>query len=582
MKIIKIILLFIAFIASSCNILENKNYHSSDNWAGEPDSGFRKLKIVKAENYMVSSGHELSSQAGVEMIKKGGNAIDAVIATQLVLNVVEPHSSGIGGGAFLLYYDKKSNKTIFFNGRETAPKNVKDTMFLNKYGAPKEFSNAVKGGLSVGTPGVLKAMFEAHKKYGKLPWEELFNPAIKIANEGFVASNRLNKLTHEISYLKDFDETSKIYLDKDKKPFKEGDIITNKELAKTFKTLAKEGIKPFYEGKIAKDIANSVQNSVNSGYLSVQDLKNYQIKIGDLLCMNYRKIYKICTMPTPSSGLTMLQILGIVENFDLSKFKPNSLETVNLISEATRLAYADRNEFLGEKSLVDTDKLLDKNYLKKRASLIKIGKKIDNVTYGDFQKNYEQVINQNAFEAPSTTHMSVIDKDGNAVSMTSSIEYFFGSGISVNGFLLNNQLTDFSFIPQKDGKDVANKIAPLKQPRSSMSPSFVFDEKGNLILIVGSPGGPRIIQFVAKAIINHLDFKLDIQQAISMPTFIALNGVIELEKNQNITKLQKPLEKLGYKIKIIEIVSGIQAIAIKDNQLYGASDPRREGVALGF
>lgn len=581
MKIIKIILLSAVYFSSSCDFSGNTNY-SSDNWTGEPDSGFRNLKVVEAKNYMVSSGHELASKAGVAMIKSGGNAIDAVIATQLVLNVVEPHSSGIGGGAFILYYDKKSGKTIFFNGRETAPQNVKSTMFLQKDGTPKAFADAVRGGLSVGTPGVLKAMFDAHAKYGKLPWSDLFKPAIKVANEGFVTSDRFNKLTHEISYLKDFDETAKIYLNDDKKPFEKGDIITNKRLAKTFEILAKEGIKPFYEGKIAKDIANSVQTSPNPGYLSFQDLKNYQIKIGDLLCMNYRQSYKVCTMPAPSSGITMLQILGIVENFDLSKFKPNSIEAVNLISEATRLAYADRNQFLGDKSLVDTDKLLDKNYLKKRASLIKIGKRISDISAGDFKENYSQVINQNAFEAPSTTHMSVIDSEGNAVSMTSSIEYFFGSAVAVDGFLLNNQLTDFSFIPTKDGKDVANKIMPLKQPRSSMSPSFVFDKNDNLILIVGSPGGPRIIQFVAKAIINHLDFHLDIQKAISLPTFIALNDVIELEKNQNITKLQKPLEELGYKTKIIEIVSGIQAISIKNNKLYGASDPRREGSSIGL
>jgi len=576
----KKLLIIISLFLFSCE-QENKNFSLSDIWEGEPDSGFRKLKTIKAKDYMVSSGHKLASQAGVEMINKGGNAIDAAIAVQFALNVVEPHSSGIGGGSFLLFYDKKKGKTIFFNGRETAPKLAKEDMFLQKDGTPKDFLNAVKGGLSVGTPGTLKALFEAHQKYGALPWKDLFGPAIKIANEGFVVSERYVKLSDKIKHLREFSETSEIYLN-NKKLYQEGDIIKNKKLAQTFEILSDKGIKPFYEGKIAKDIVNIVQNSpVNPGYLSLEDLKNYNITIGDLICMKYRKIYKICTMPPPSSGITMLQTLGILENFDFSKLEPNSLETTKLIVDATRLAYLDRNEYLGDKSIVPIKKLLDKKYLKKRSLLIKNGIKNDYLKAGDFGQEYSGLINEDAFEKPSTTHISIIDKQGNAVSMTSSIEYFFGSGISVNGFLLNNQLTDFAFQPEKNGKKVANRIIPLKRPRSSMSPSFVFDQNGNLILIVGSPGGPRIPQFVAKTIINYLDFGYDLQKAISAPTFVVLNDVIELEKGQKIAKFKKPLEKLGYKTRIVEIVSGVQAIAIKNNKLYGASDPRREGEAIG-
>jgi len=501
----------------------------------------------------------------------------------LVLNVVEPHSSGIGGGALLLYYDKKSGKTIYFNGRETAPAAAKSDMFLDKNGKPREFSDVVQGGMSVGVPGALKLMKETHQKYGKLPWAQLFEPAIAIAEGGFVVSERFHNLSASISYLKKFDETAEIYLNKNGKAFAVGEKITNKKLAKTFKKIAKEGIDDFYRGKIANDIVAAVKNSkTNPGYLSVNDLKNYRLKKGELLCAKYRKKYKVCTMPLPSSGATMLQILGILENFDLAKLQPNSAEAAHLIIEATRLAYADRNEYLGASALISVEKLLDKNYLKSRAALIDLNRAMTRVEAGKFApENKNLVVNNNAVELPSTTHMSIVDAYGNAVSMTSSIEYFFGSALSVDGFLLNNQLTDFSFEPTKNGKKVANRLEPKKQPRSSMSPTFVFDETGKLLMAVGSPGGPRIIQFVVKAIVNHLDFGLDVQRAISLPTFVVLNSVVELEKNQNISNLKSALNKIGHETKVVEIVSGISAVALEKNKITGGVDPRREGVAVG-
>jgi gamma-glutamyltranspeptidase/glutathione hydrolase len=561
-----------------------KSYNLSDTWVGEPDSGFRQLKVVKAKKSMVVSGSEASSNAGKEILAKGGNAIDAAIAAQLVLNVVEPHSSGIGGGGFLLYYDKKSGETIYFNGRETAPENSRSDMFLDENGKPKKFADAVRGGKSVGTPGLLKALKEAHQRYGKLPWDQLFVPAIKAAHQGFVASQRFHALSKQVSYLKDFDETAEIYLKKDFSAHEVGDKITNPKMAQTLEIIAKEGIDSFYNGKIAADMVNKVQNSeINPGYLSLADLKNYQVKKGDLLCDTYRKKYKICTMPLPAGGSTLLQVLGILENFDLAKLKPNSIESVHLIVEATRLAYADRNEYIADNTNVDLGKLLDKKYLKSRAALIDPKKAISKVSAGKFVANdNNSVVNNAIVELPSTTHISVLDSEGSAVSLTSSIEYFFGSALSVDGFLLNNQLTDFSFEPIKDGKKVANRLEPKKQPRSSMSPTFVFDKKDRLILIVGSPGGPRIIQFVAKTIINHLDFGLDIQQAISLPSFVVLNDVVELEKNQNITELAPKLNQMGHQTKVIEIVSGIHAIALDKNKITGGADPRREGFAVGF
>lgn len=559
-----------------------KNFDLSDTWVGEPDSGLRDLSLIKAKKYMVSSGSELSSKAGAEILAIGGNAVDAAIATSLVLNVVEPHSSGIGGGGFMLYYDKQTGKTIYFNGRETAPKNAKSDIFLNSDGKPREFSDAVRGGLSVGTPGLLKMMFEAHKKYGKLPFKDLFQPAIKIANDGFIVSERFHNLSQQISYLKDFKESAEIYLKADGKPYEVGEKITNKKLAETLTEIANNGIDDFYNGKIASDIANAVaQSPINPGYLSLADLKNYKVKKGNLLCESYRRSYKICTMPLPSGGVTLLEIMGILENFDLSKMKPNSIKTVHLITEATRLAYADRAEYIADSANVPVRELLNKEYLKKRAALINPETAMPEVLPGKFALNDKNLIVDNkAVELPSTTHLSVIDENGNAVSMTNSIEYFFGSALSIDGFLLNNQLTDFSFEPVKNGKKVANSLAPNKQPRSSMAPTFVFDNKGKLLMIVGSPGGPRIIQFVAKTIINHLDFKLDIQNAISLPSFVVLNNVIELEKNRDIVNLKSKLEKMGHKTKEIEIVSGINAITINNDNIEGGSDPRREGVAI--
>lgn len=573
-----LVVIFIFFVATS--FAEAKNL--SDAWVGEPASNFRELKSVKAKKHVVVTADEAASKAGEEMLKKGGNAIDAAIAAQMVLNVVEPQASGIGGGGFLLYYDAKSKKTSYFNGRETAPDKAYPEMLL-KDGKPREFNDVVQGGLSVATPGALKILKETHEKYGKLKWAELFEPAIKLARDGFIVSPRLHTLMANISYLKNFDEAAKIYLKADKSPYKVGDMIKNQAFADTLKTIADQGIEPFYKGKIANDIVDAVQHSkINPGVLSAKDLKNYRSKKGDLICAQYREKYKICSMPLPSSGgVTVLQILGILENFDLAKLKPQSPEAVHLVMEATRLAYADRNEYLGDISGVPLQKMLDKNYLKSRAALIDRKKALQKVEAGKFSDAKNLTFNNAAVELPSTTHLSVVDDEGNAVSFTSSIEYFFGSALMVDGFLLNNQMTDFSFLPEINGKPVANRIEPNKQPRSSMTPTFVFDQNDNLLMVAGSPGGPRIIQYTLRTILDVLDWNLDVQKAISMPNYVVLNDVVELEKNTAITKLQRPLKKMGHQVLIKELTSGIHAITIENDGMKGGADPRRDGIATG-
>ncbi|NBO25013.1 MAG: gamma-glutamyltransferase family protein, partial [Chlamydiae bacterium] len=392
-----------------------------------------------------------------------------------------------------------------------------------------------------------------------------------------------------ISYIRDFKETAKIYLKPDGTPHDVGETITNPALADSLEIIANRGIDSFYKGKIAADIVKAVKNSpINPGILSRKDLDNYKSKTGNLVCATYRQ-YNVCSMPLPSSGgITLLQILGILENFNLSKMKIESAETVHLIAEATRLAYADRNQYIGDAVEVPLEKMLNKDYLKSRAKLINLKKAPAQFAAGTFAQNFfvnhknENILaSYQAVEPMSTTHLSIIDEDGNAVSFTSSIEYFFGSAISVDGFLLNNHMTDFSLIPEIDGKKIANAIEPGKQPRSSMSPTFIFDKNNKLIMVVGSPGGPRIIQHVLKTIITHLDFGLDVQSAISLPNYAILNDTLELEKNTSITKLEKALRKMGHEVKITDITSGIHAIAIDQGKISGGADPRRNGTAVG-
>ena len=571
-------LLFIFILLFSC-----KNYHySTDNWQGEGFTGNKKnSQLITTRKYIIATSEELASQAGAKILKNGGNAIDVAIASQMVLNVVEPQSSGIGGGLFLLYHHHKTNENIYFNGRETSPNKSFDKMFLNNQGKARPLHSAL-GGLSVGTPGTLSALYLAHQKYGKLPWKKLFSPAIKLAQNGYPLTNKTVANLQKYPHLKQFVDMA-IYYDDKKNPKPVGTIIKNPALAKTLTIIANQGIKPFYQGEIAKKIIHKVQNSaINPGLLELDDLANYKPKTGKLLCSTYRS-YKICTMPPSSSGITVLQTLGILENFDLKKYQPNSTPAIHLIAEATKLAYADRNQYIYDSTSVPTSQMLDKQYLKQRASLINLEKSQQKFTYGFFNKIPIQTIGD-TIDKPSTTHIVILDKHKNAVSMTSSIEYIFGSGIMAEGFFLNNQLTDFSMMPvDTTGNLVANRVLPNHRPRSSMSPVFVFDDKDRLIMATGSPNGPRIIQHVLKVLIAVLDWQLNIEQAISLPNFIALNSKLELEENTEIVNLSKQLQKLGHQTEITIIPSGLQAFYIdyNTNKIYGSADYRRNGVAVG-
>ncbi|AOT08210.1 gamma-glutamyltransferase [Pseudoalteromonas luteoviolacea] len=554
--------------------------------AREPEAatGFTLKKEKISEKYMVVAANPHASKAGQLMLQQGGSAIDAAIAAQLVLTLVEPQSSGIGGGAFILHYDRQNDYLTTFDGRETAPKKADHKLFLDKEGKPVRWIEAVVGGRSVGVPGIIHSMKQAHDKYGVLKWKQLFKPAIDLASKGFKVSPRLHMLLK-----KEFNpgltklSPAKDYFYPNGKALEVGALVKNPELAKLYREIAEYGPKAFYEGKYAEDMVKAVQKSeIAPGHLSMSDLANYQSKERHPVCTSYHD-YKVCSMAPPSSGgLTVLQILKLLEGKKLAQYKPNDPQAVHLFTQASRLAFADRNFYIADPDFVDvpTQGLLNPVYIKSRAELI--GERDNqNVPVGDPTKGKLTYAQDNSYELPSTTHLSIVDSKGNAVSMTSSIEMGFGSTVMVNGYLLNNQLTDFSLAPKIGGNWVANRVEPNKRPRSSMAPVMVFNKDGSLKLVVGSPGGSRIINYVAQTVIGVLDWGLTPQQAINLPRVTNRNKYTTLEKGTDLKAIKPWLESKGHKVRISDLNSGIHAIEIKEGLLFGGADPRREGVALG-
>ncbi|KZN54728.1 gamma-glutamyltransferase [Pseudoalteromonas luteoviolacea CPMOR-2] len=550
----------------------------------EASTGFTLKKEKISEKYMVVAANPHASKAGQLMLQQGGNAIDAAIAAQLVLTLVEPQSSGIGGGAFILHYDKNNDYLTTFDGRETAPQKANHKLFLDKEGKPVRWLEAVVGGRSVGVPGIIHAMKQAHDKYGKLKWRKLFKPAIALSEKGFAVSPRLHMLLK-----KEFNpgltklSPAKDYFYPNGKPLAIGTIVKNPELAKIYKEIAEFGPKAFYEGKYAEDMVRAVQQSeIAPGLLSMTDLANYTSKERAPVCTSYHE-YKVCSMAPPSSGgLTVLQILKLLEGKKLAQYKPNSPEAVHLFTQASRLAFTDRNYFIADPDFVNvpTQGLLNPVYLKSRSKLIS-DRDNPNFPVGDPTMGEVAYAKDDSFELPSTSHLSIVDSAGNAVSMTSSIEMGFGSTVMVNGYLLNNQLTDFSLSPKVGGQWVANRVEPNKRPRSSMSPVMVFNKDGSLKLVVGSPGGSRIINYVAQTVIGVIDWGLTPQQAINLPRITNRNKYTTLEKGTGLKAIKPWLESKGHTVRISDLNSGIHAIEIKEGLLFGGADPRREGVALG-
>jgi gamma-glutamyltranspeptidase / glutathione hydrolase len=542
-------------------------------------------KAVRTQKYMAVAAHPLAAAAGSDILRRGGSAVDAAIAIQMVLGLVEPQYSGIGGGAFLTYYDAKRKQVRTYDGRETAPAAARPDRFLNADGKPLQFYDAVVGGKSVGVPGVVRMLEMVHKAHGKLPWRELFQPAIQLAQQGFPISLLLYDRLSKEKYLPSLEPARSYFYQADGTPKPVGTILVNRPYAEVLSRIANSGADAFYQGEIARDIANTVQKATVAGDLTTDDLATYQAKERSPVCGVYR-VYKVCSMGPPSSGgLTVLQILGMLENFQLSTLKPESSQAAHLFAEAGRLAFADRGLYMADADFVPVpvNELIDPEYLNNRTKLINPQRALTDAEPGELRSPQKLVWGQdNAIEFPSTSHTTIVDRNGNSVSMTTSIEDTFGSRLMVRGFLLNNQLTDFSFSPTTpDGKAIANRVEARKRPRSSMAPTMVFDRQGKLVMAVGSAGGARIINYVAQALIAVLDWNLDSQQAVSLPHYGNRDGATELEANTNLVNLQQSLEAIGHSVQIVEQISGSHAIVRTEKGLVGGADPRREGIAAG-
>lgn len=554
--------------------------------APEISTGISAKKAVAGAEIMVVTANPDATKAAYDVLKEGGTAADAAIAAQMVLGLVEPQSSGIGGGGFVLYYDAKKKHLITLDGRETAPSTAGHHLFMGEDGKPMNFYDASIGGRAVGTPGLLRMLEKLHDWQGKLPWGDLFAPAIKLAEQGFTVTPRLTEMLKHENGGFEADVEAKLYFYPDVvTPLEAGSLKRNPDYAITLREIAQNGTRSFYEGEIAKDIVATVQEDrKNRGLLSLEDLSSYEVKERKAVCGNYRK-YKVCSMGEPSSGgLTLLMALGIIENFDIASWGPNNPTSWHVMMEASRLAFADRNQYMADSDFVQTPNilLLQPSYLKERAKKINITKPLLEVEAGvppGWNTDYRRAADD-AIKPPGTTHLSIADKYGNILSMTSSIENAFGSRLMVGGFLLNNQLTDFSFNPNDEaGLPVVNRVEAGKRPRSSMAPTIIFDPSGKPFMVIGSAGGSRIIGYVLQRIVSVIDWGVGIQSSLNMPNMVHRGEKVELERSG--VKFAVSMKNIGHPVLVGDMNSGLTAILFKNGYAFGAADPRRDGSAKG-
>ena len=561
--------------------------------APEAASGLTEKTAVAAKKFMIAAANPLATEAGYQILKTGGSAIDAAIATQMVLTLVEPQSSGIGGGGFLMLFDGRQTKA--FDGRETAPASATDTLFQGTDGKALPFYDGVIGGRSIGVPGELRMLEAAYKQYGKLPWKTLFAPAIKLAEEGFVVSPRLATLLKDELYLKN-DPTARAYFyDRDGNPWAAGHLLKNPQLAQVLREVADGGADVFYRGRIARDIVAKVQgHPTNPGRLTSDDIGTYQAKIRTPVCTDI-KTFTVCGMPPPSSGgIAVAQLLGILAHTNIAAATPKdgspSVDAIHLFSEAGRLVFADRARYVADTDFVplpgkNFKALVDPDYLAERAKLIS-PRSMGVATSGLPPAPIVAAGLDTSPEFQSTSHISIVDAQGQAISMTTSIEDQFGARQMVDGFLLNNQLTDFSFDSRDANGLIANRVQGGKRPRSAMSPTLVFEKGTNkLLLAIGSPGGSSIINYVGKVLIGMMDWGLDVQQSISLPNFGSRNGPTELEEGRVGESVIAALKEKGHTVLVMPQTSGLQGIMRLhihgEDILLGGADPRREGLVMG-
>jgi gamma-glutamyltranspeptidase/glutathione hydrolase len=506
-----------------------------------------------AKRFMVAAASPLAAEAGAEVLKRGGSALDAAVAVQMVLGLVEPESSGIGGGAFMLHWSSAENRLRTYDGRETAPATAREDRFL-KEGKPMEFLEAAVGGRSVGVPGVLRLLELAHQRHGRVPWHELFDAAIRIAEQGFEPSPKLREALERERHLREDPAARKVYY--------AGNRIVNPEYAETLRAIARGGASVFYEGDIAKDIVLAVRTHAKPGDLTEDDLRKYRALERAAVCGPYRR-WRVCSMGPPSSGgVAVLQILGLLERTRFARAPPESPLALHFFAEAGKLAYADRARYLGDPDFVavPVQGLISSSYLDKRSKLIS-DRAMPLAPPGDAEAG--------------TSHFSIVDARGDIVAMTTTIESAFGSRIMVRGFLLNNQLTDFDFAP-----GAPNSVAGGKRPRSSMAPTVVFSDN-QPILAVGSPGGSMIINYVAKALVGTLDWGRDVQAAIELPNFGSRNGPTLIEQGSRYEQSAARLMDLGHQVDRIPLTSGLHGIERTPGGWRGGADPRREGAVRG-
>lgn len=546
----------------------------------EAATAFLPRPAVASKGFMAVTANAYATDAAAKILQLGGNALDAAIAAQWVLNLVEPQSSGVGGGGFLLHWDATHRRVTAWDGRETAPRGASADFARRADGSLAKFSEVVATGKAVGVPGLVAMLEDVHRRHGKLRWERLFRAAIGLAENGFVISPRLHLLLRQDPWLRGDAAARALYYQANGEARPVGDILRNPEFAVTLRRIAAEGAPALHRGAVADSIVTAVGG--RGGTLTATDLRDYQPKQRDAVCGPYRE-WRICGMPPPSSGgIGVLQLLGVLERSALPTDDPASADAAHLFAEAGRLAYADRARYLADPDFVAVPQaaLLDPAYLDQRARLIDARRSMGVAAPGDLPARYS-LADDDAPELPATTHVSIVDRAGNAVALTSSIENAFGSRIQVAGFLLNNQLTDFSFTAKRDGRPVANRLEPGKRPLSSMAPTFVFDASGGLRVVLGSPGGSRIINYVAQALVALLDGRQEPAAALALPHIGNRNGDTEVERGPVADAMALELETRGHTVQRSEMTSGLHLILRAGDGWIGAVDPRREGVARG-